>query len=199
MEKSGCRHVISQPAFAQVISEIKASLKSDVKVEDIPSLHDIFPELSGSFVASPVEPFPQGAQPWSMDDVVIYVHSSGSTGLPKPVAQTQRILLEWSSACECLRRAAYKHVFSHASAAIFTKTRERAMTWGTMPLPTFHSIGIYCQVLLPITTGYPIGLYAPMAPAPPVVPSPSNILDACKQCGIHGLPVIPAVAEVSLR
>lgn len=76
------------------------------------------------------------------------------------------------------------------------ESRERGTVWGSMPLPTFHTLGIYMQFYAPLSTSFPIGLYYPMEPAQPVVPSPMNILDACKRTNITALPTVPAFLEV---
>lgn len=98
-EKTGCHHVVSQPVFAPIVAAVKSQLELkqfDVKVEDLTSLHEIFPEFSGKQDAVLVEPFPP-TKPHHPDDIVLYIHSSGSTGLPKPVPQRQKIMLQWSS------------------------------------------------------------------------------------------------------
>lgn len=44
-------------------------------------------------------------------------------------------------------------------------------------------------------SGFPVGCYAPRSPASPIVPSPQNILDACKAVGATSLPIVPALLE----
>lgn len=99
MEKTSCRRVISQSAFSPVVNEIKAQLEDNgthILVHDLPRLHDIFPQLSDSAV-QPVDPFPPAGKPHCMDDIVLYLHSSGSTGLPKPIPQRQETSVQWCS------------------------------------------------------------------------------------------------------
>ena len=75
------------------------------------------------------------------------------------------------------------------------EARNHNTIWGVMPLPTFHAFGIQLQLLSPLMSGFPIGIYTPKAPAPPIVPSPQNILDACKAVGVTSLPMVPALLE----
>lgn len=99
-EKTGCHCVVSQPAFTPIITDIKSQLEHeqfDVQLIDLPGLHDIFPEFSGKQNTTPVEPFPPPRKPHDMDDMVLYIHSSGSTGFPKPIPQRQRTVLQWAS------------------------------------------------------------------------------------------------------
>ena len=74
--------------------------------------------------------------------------------------------------------------------------RDRGVIWGSQALPTFHTMGIYMQLYVPLVSGYPVGLYAPKAPASPVVPTPANILEACRSSGSTGIAIVPAMIEV---
>ena len=69
--------------------------------------------------------------------------------------------------------------------------------WGSMPLPTYHTIGIYMQLFAPLVGGYAVCLYYPNAPAPPPVPTPANVLDACRVTGTTGINIVPAFLEAS--
>ena len=76
------------------------------------------------------------------------------------------------------------------------EARNHNTIWGVMPLPTFHAFGIQLQLLSPLMSGFPIGIYTPKAPAPPIVPSPQNILDACKAVGSGLTPEPAAMADL---
>ena len=67
-----------------------------------------------------------------------------------------------------------------------------------MALPTFHAMGIYMQLYVPLATGYPIGLFAPRSPVSPVVPTPRTAIDASRAIGCNGIPTVPAFVEVIL-
>lgn len=66
-----------------------------------------------------------------------------------------------------------------------------------MALPTFHTMGILTQLYGPLVNGCAVSLYAPKAPAPPTVPSPQNMLAACKASGVSAISMVPAFIEVS--
>lgn len=68
-----------------------------------------------------------------------------------------------------------------------------------MAQPTFHTIGIYMQLYLPLVTSHPIALYPPMYPSPPVVPTPANVLEVCKAVGANAIPTVPTFVEVSIE
>lgn len=65
-----------------------------------------------------------------------------------------------------------------------------------MALPPFHAMGIYMQLYASLAGGHPIGLFAPRAPALPVVPTPQLTLQVSKIIGCTGIPTVPAFVEV---
>ena len=98
LEKTSCHRIISQPAFSPLIEAVQTQLsekKYHVQLDELPPLHDVFPTIFGSGETAPVEPFPPPSKPHSMNDNVLYLHSSGSTGLPKPIPQPQNFMLEY--------------------------------------------------------------------------------------------------------
>ena len=75
--------------------------------------------------------------------------------------------------------------------------RGDGLVYGSMPLPTFHTMGIYLQPYTPLVTGDPVGLYAPKAPAAPVVPTYANVIEASKKVGASGIAIVPSFIEVT--
>ena len=65
-----------------------------------------------------------------------------------------------------------------------------------MALPTFHTAGIYAQILMPLASAIPAGLYAPRAPEPPVVPTAENMISACMAVGCTGIYAVSSFIEV---
>lgn len=80
--------------------------------------------------------------------------------------------------------------------AIITETKKRGLIWGLMALPTFHAVSIFMQLYNPLATGHPIALHAPTAPAPPVVSTADNILEACKTTQVNAITAVPVFVEV---
>jgi acyl-coenzyme A synthetase/AMP-(fatty) acid ligase len=73
-----------------------------LSIEEVPLLHEIYPKLGHEKEEDPFEPYPPGPRP-SLDDICIYIHSSGSTSLPKSIPQKFRTLIHWAS----MRASAY--------------------------------------------------------------------------------------------
>jgi hypothetical protein len=56
-------------------------------------------------------------------------------------------------------------------------------------------MGIIFHLLLPIMTGKPGAMFAPMHPDPPQVTSPMSILEAIKAVGATAVVTVPSVLE----
>ena len=80
--------------------------------------------------------------------------------------------------------------------AILTSLQENGAFTGVMALPSFHTFGIYSQIYGPLRGGYPVAMFAPQAPASPVVPNPRNVLDVAKALSCDSRVIVPALIEV---
>ena len=101
LEKTSCHRLITQPSLSSVISEVKATLAGKgyaLQVDELPAFQKIFPSIGQGVMyhdVAHVEPYPERKVPLSADIPITYLHSSGSTGFPKPIPQTQNTLLSW--------------------------------------------------------------------------------------------------------
>lgn len=75
-------------------------------------------------------------------------------------------------------------------------TREHSIRWASAALPSFHTLAVFMQLYAPLASGEFVGLYTPQAPAPPVVPTPQNVLDVARITQSTGILSIPAFIEV---
>ena len=103
-DRTSCQRVIAEPSFTPILSVVEEELSSkgiQLKVDHLPELYDVFPQLrEGDSEPSRTEkPFPPFQKPRAMTDVVFYLHSSGSTGLPKPIALRGVQTLQWCLSC----------------------------------------------------------------------------------------------------
>ena len=60
--------------------------------EELPGLPIIYPRLAHERPEDPFTPFPRPTRNISPKSAVIYLHSSGSTGFPKPIPYTQEVI-----------------------------------------------------------------------------------------------------------
>lgn len=103
LEKSGCKRVLTTAtSLGPLIAQIKALAPSDALIfDDAPTGAQCYPHLGKETRSEPFTPYPAFQTPLDLDQVLFYLHSSGSTGFPKPVPQTSRTLLGWCSLGPC--------------------------------------------------------------------------------------------------
>lgn len=100
IKSTDCHVLIVHSATHSLLESVTQLAEIDdyyFKAVECPSLHAIYPALlapSGTS-ASPVDPYPPRKGPHAPDDIVFYLHSSGSTGLPKPIPLRQLRSQEW--------------------------------------------------------------------------------------------------------
>ena len=76
---------------------LKDSPGFELIVEEMPPVLEIYPKLGRETKDDPFEEYPKPAVRPPMDNVLLYLHSSGSTGFPKSIAETFRIMAQWAS------------------------------------------------------------------------------------------------------
>jgi acyl-coenzyme A synthetase/AMP-(fatty) acid ligase len=102
LKETSChRLLVTGTTLKPLIDQVRAKLASSdpdfvVSIEEVPPLLEIYPKLGHEKEEDPFEPYPAGPRP-SLDDICIYLHSSGSTGLPKTIPQTFWTIAHWSS------------------------------------------------------------------------------------------------------
>ncbi|KAH7318820.1 hypothetical protein B0J17DRAFT_584211 [Rhizoctonia solani] len=154
------------PQLAHNLAEIDFS----AQFVDLPTLGSVLPELSSSEPRSGHKPFPP-LKPMSDDAIVNILHSSGSTGMPRPV----KFHLE----------GVFKNIITQ---------REFFLPFGTMALPTFHAMGVFLQILLPLYVGYTQALFAPSHV--PVVPTSNLTIEAAANTKCSHMICVPAFLEM---
>ncbi|KAJ6611012.1 hypothetical protein B0H10DRAFT_1953401 [Mycena sp. CBHHK59/15] len=184
LRKTACHRLIATCVTLEpLISGIKEKINQldpefCLDIEEVPSLARVYPNLGFETPEWDFQPYAAYIRP-SLDDICIYLHSSGSTGLPKAIGQTHRALMQWSSF------------------AAVTEMRDYVpQPIGSMALPSFHVLGMYGQLLRPLYGGICAAVYPPVARSPnalPVFPSPDNILDHAQKTKCNGITVIPAL------
>ncbi|KAF9475758.1 putative aminoadipate reductase [Pholiota conissans] len=117
-----------------------------------------------------------------LDDVLMYLHSSGSTGFLKTIPQTFRSMVHWASLPPVTDNITYKVPLMAGHA-----------------LPAFHTLGIFVHILVSQYSMTPVGLYPPIATTPtsmPMTPSLDNILDHTMRTGCNCTMIIPTLLQI---
>lgn len=99
MKSTNSHRIVAHDAPRALLANTVALAEKDsyrIDIIQCPTLPEIYPALVKPGVAPPtITPYPARSRPHAPDDIVYYLHSSGSTGLPKPIPQTERRSLEW--------------------------------------------------------------------------------------------------------
>jgi len=102
MEKTKCRRLITTThSLGSLIDEIKTSFVTQdaeagqLQIDEVPVLRDLYPTLVGDAPNEPFSPYPPPILRSSKNDILFYLHSSGSTGFPKPIPMTNLTAIHW--------------------------------------------------------------------------------------------------------
>lgn len=102
LKDTSCHRILTTyQTLGTLIDQIKTELAStdptyDLTIDEVPLLSDIFPKLGHEKLPDLFEEYPTGRRA-GLDEVLMYLHSSGSTGLPKTVPQTFRSMVHWAA------------------------------------------------------------------------------------------------------
>lgn len=189
LKETDCHRIVSTSVTMKpLLDGINQQLVNEgqtfsVDVEEVPPLNVVFPFLGAESEADPFSPYPGYPMRPELSSVALYLHSSGSTGLPKTIPLTQRNILHWA------RLPAVTDII----------TQDGPSLLGSMALPSFHTLAIYAQVLTPLFSVRPVAVYPPVREKDsdlPFSPTPDNILDHTRRTKCDGLIVIPTLLHV---
>lgn len=114
LRASSCHRIIAtcatlEPLLASVKKHIaEVDPEFELKIEEVPSLEQVYPNLGTETANCSFQPYPPESSEASLDDIALYLHSSGTTGFPRAVGQTNRMLKQWFA----LRTSGSLNVFS---------------------------------------------------------------------------------------
>ncbi|KAF8871770.1 putative aminoadipate reductase [Infundibulicybe gibba] len=188
LRNTGChRMIVTQATINPLIDGIQSLLLAtdptfSLKIEEVPAIRDIYPRLGSETKGDPFTAYPPATVRPQPQELCIYLHSSGSTGFPKSIPLSYRTVQDWCL-FPCIRE------FRELSPLILS----------CMPLPPFHTLGIYTQLLVPLYGLVPIAMYPPLVTSPgllPMIASPDNILDHTQRTHSTGMVTIPAFLQI---
>ncbi|EIW80241.1 acetyl-CoA synthetase-like protein [Coniophora puteana RWD-64-598 SS2] len=203
MKKTSCTRILTlSHTHSELLHAIDTERASQslqpATTTEIPTLAQLFPHLghetsSHPFTQHPGPYPPPNARP-DVDTPAMYMHSSGSTGFPKPIAHTFRIQIQW---------LAQRRFYTHSGARLYPGEPDAAVSarrrLGTMALPAFHSFGYAFQVYAPLGGMVSVGLFAPTSMQDPgkapVIPTSDSLLDAIVRTRSTVVLTVPAFVE----
>ncbi|KAF8971811.1 hypothetical protein BDZ97DRAFT_1913708 [Flammula alnicola] len=196
LKKTSCHYIFTthhtlKDLADNVANEFKSTDPDyDLVIKEIPSLFQLFPEFLENPIHDEMDSFahyPADDRTPDLDDIALYAHSSGSTGLPKAIPKTHRTLVEFAAAPACL-------FFRREPETPLARVRAAGMH-----LPPFHAMGFVMQTLLPLFSGTIVALFPPVvktAEMVPPLPTPDSILDHLERTRINAIMAIPAFLQV---
>ncbi|KIK64035.1 hypothetical protein GYMLUDRAFT_195812 [Collybiopsis luxurians FD-317 M1] len=190
LRQAGCHRVLAtRNTLEELLRGFKVELVRfsipedpvyDVVVDEIPNLNQLFPKLGTEKEADPFKKYPSTTSLPKADDVAVYLHSSGSTGLPKAIAITHRSII-------------------HGWARMSLTEHFHSFRMGVMPLPPFHALGFSTQFVYPIFASISTALYPPTVTKPdalPISPSPTKILQHFKITKSDFMIIVPSLLQI---
>ncbi|KAF8121589.1 acetyl-CoA synthetase-like protein [Boletus edulis] len=185
MKKTSCSRIVTiDHAHKVLIDGIRLEFEDEEStIYELPTFRYVFPKLGREVAADLFVPYPPSLTHPDLDSPAIYMHSSGSTGFPKPIPRSHRIQIQ-----------RMRQPFFRAYAALDPPRRV-----GAMALPPFHSFGIFVQLYVPIghlvtTVVYPPRTYNdPLSQ--PVIPTSDNMVEQLKRIDCNILMTVPALLE----
>nr|GAT45908.1 acetyl-CoA synthetase-like protein [Mycena chlorophos] len=163
-----------------VLQDISAQgVKHDLSIEEIPTVCEVYPFLGKE--TPDVDPaflaYPSSAKA-DLSTTALYLHSSGSTGLPKPIPLSH-------------------HTFTSFGALPgFRALRTLSPRLAAGALPPFHAFGLYTHLLGPLVQGGTVCLYPPLSLTEyrlPLGVTPANALEHAKRSRADGIMTVPAL------
>ncbi|KAJ7496484.1 putative aminoadipate reductase, partial [Mycena latifolia] len=178
------RLLTTKGSLAHLVDAVAAEASAqsppyEVSIEEIPLLGEIYPYLGRERKGDPFESYPGPATRTPLDDVALYLHSSGSTGFPKCIPETHRMILLF------------------ANMEISVDAPEISPRLGVGALPPFHAMGMFSQMIPPLTHCSTACIQPPASTATayvvPPVPTPESTLENARKAHATGIMAVPAM------
>ncbi|KAJ7731236.1 putative aminoadipate reductase [Mycena metata] len=167
--------------LANVVDTLSVDLSAkryELSVEEIPLLGQLYPRLGHETAEDHFVAYPSSTVKPALDEVAMYLHSSGSTGFPKPIPESHRNLIQYAA----------------LEAPI--ETVELSPRHAVGALPGFHILGMFMQLLIPVLNGGMACIYPPVSTPTeynvPAAPTPESALENAKRTNATGITAVPA-------
>lgn len=168
----------------------------------MPSIASVYPYLAHETVEHPFQFYPQATQRPTKDDLCLYLHSSGSTGNPRPIPITHIFWKHWqvgAYSSTFFAATSLERNFAHLNFPDYLDIHNPRLTIGCMSMPPFHAFGVAMQLFTAVYGVFSIAVYPPNSalpkPLPPIVPSPENILEHMKLTKSNVLVAFPTLYQ----
>ncbi|KAJ7193227.1 putative aminoadipate reductase [Mycena pura] len=184
LSSTGAHRVLTtRGSLARIVDALSSgsSTKNPTRglsIEEIPLLGQLYPRSGHETVDDTFVPYPSPASVAALDSIAMYLHSSGSTGFPKPIPETHRTLVHY------------------AALDVSNETVKLAPRHAVGHLPPFHAMGMLTQLIYPIFNGGTACIYPPVSTDTeykiPISSTPENALENAQRARASGITAVPA-------
>ncbi|KAG1767497.1 putative aminoadipate reductase [Suillus placidus] len=179
--RTSCRRIASiTPNHTALLDDVRRLMGDSgtgLKIIEIPPISEVYPHLGNESLAHHFVPYPKRSTITRLTETILYMHSSGSTGFPKPIAQNHRGQLSWLNAPLLWQYRNYPSV-----------------RLGVMGLPPFHIFGVAAQ-LYAMLIGVTATLHAPTSVGDrrtlPTIPTSDNMIECIGRTGTNIVLCVP--------
>ncbi|KAG2362415.1 putative aminoadipate reductase [Suillus spraguei] len=179
--RTRCRRIASiRQNHAALLDDVRRLMGNNgpsLTIIEIPPISEVYPHLGNESLVHSFIPYPKRSTATRITETILYMHSSGSTGFPKPIAQNHRGQLSWMNAPLLWQYRNYPSV-----------------RLGVMALPPFHIFGVAAQ-LYAMLIGVTATLYAPTSVGDrrtlPTIPTSDNMIECISQTGTNIVLCVP--------
>ncbi|KII87501.1 hypothetical protein PLICRDRAFT_257848 [Plicaturopsis crispa FD-325 SS-3] len=184
------RIIVTRSSLRALFDEIEVEIATkgepfELEISEAPAFDLLYPCLGRETSSDPFDEYPEPAldrRP-KLSDILLYLHSSGSTGFPKPIPQSHLSMIQWCT---------FPIV---AETSEFTPPIRLA----AMALPPFHATGLIVQLLSPLISLRGTCLYPPMAKnggtGQPIIPNSENFIEHARRTRATALITVPTFLE----
>lgn len=200
--RTSCRRIASiiqtQAALLDDVQRLIGNIGNGLTILEIPSISDVYPHLGNESNIHPFAPYPKRSSTIRMSETCLYLHSSGSTGYPKPIAQNYKSQLSWMRSRADASRSSLMDELIRATALLWQFRNYPSIRFGAMALFPFHIFGVASQ-LYSMLIGITATLYAPTSVRDrltlPTIPTPDNMIECARQTGTNVMLCVPYQLE----
>ncbi|KAJ3877582.1 putative aminoadipate reductase [Lentinula edodes] len=186
LRKSSAHRLLATHAtLSGLIDGIKSEIQSGgpymLNIEETPNLQEVFPYLAKETLKHPFNPPVRTVTP-NDNDTALYLHSSGSTGFPKPV------------------RLSHLNFKNYISVLCMEEMRSLGFKrYGAAGLPPFHVMAVFNQLFVALYAQITVCLLPPVVTKPdalPVMMSADNILENARLTQASAILTIPTFLTI---
>ncbi|KAF7299625.1 Acetyl-CoA synthetase-like protein [Mycena chlorophos] len=176
------RIIVTRASVGPIVDPLVESMATkypsyNLTVEELPTFKQLYPYLSRETPDDPFTPYPLASAAPASTDPALILHSSGSTGLPKPIVLSNSVFLSF---CRLENIA---------------EMARCAPRFYTGMMPTFHAFAILVHIMTPLVHGMTSCLAPPATVEGyrvPPAPSPDSVLLNARKAKVQGIVTVPA-------